>query len=127
MKHVALIACSNRKLSHSASALELYRGERFLLSRAWAEKRELPILILSAKHGLVTPSEIVEPYDESLTNKTGAEIDAWARKIACGITDTEVVVLAEEQYALPLQKYIPNATYPLLGMTEEEQKKFLMT
>jgi hypothetical protein len=46
--------------------------------RAWAENRGNPWFILSAKHGLVAPTEIIAPYDEcGLTEEQASEI-SWS-------------------------------------------------
>lgn len=79
---VGLISCSKRKLAHAAPAAELYQGELFKLSRAWIAKpgRVGAWGILSAKHGLVMPDQILEPYEMSLRS-VGSEARAeWARR-----------------------------------------------
>lgn len=75
---LVLIACSARKLAHAAPAKELYQGDLFKKQRAWIEKAGHRWAILSAKHGLVQPDDIIEPYEQALKNMTRAENIRWA-------------------------------------------------
>lgn len=130
---VACIGCSKTKLAVPAPALALYEGTRFraALRKAWRLKTDY-VFILSAKHGLVPEDAFIEPYDESLADKTEEARVAWGRRVAEQLLnapyppgDFEVVVLAEDLYADPLRPYLPDAEYPLTGMSEEEQEAWL--
>lgn len=37
--------------------------------------------MLSAKHGLVEPQQILEPYDETLAGRPSSELRAWAGRV----------------------------------------------
>jgi hypothetical protein len=39
------------------------------------------MVVLSAKHGLVSPTEVLEPYDETLTTKSLAERRVWSERV----------------------------------------------
>lgn len=79
---VALIACTKQKLPHAAPAAELYTGDLFRKSRAYAEAAADEWWVLSAAHGLVHPTTELEPYDVQLGAKTsGLQIHAWARQV----------------------------------------------
>lgn len=66
---VGLIACCKEKLDHPAPAQELYRSALFRLSKEWISRGRVDAwAILSAKHGLVMPDQIIEPYDHCLTD-----------------------------------------------------------
>jgi hypothetical protein len=81
-KRIGLVGCTSRKLERRAPAWELYsaspifRGRRdYVLesSESW--------FILSAKHHLVAPDAVLEPYDVTLTGeKTNAKRE-WARMV----------------------------------------------
>ena len=86
--------------------------------------------VLSAKHGLVPMDRRLEPYDLSLEDLSPAERAAWALRVKERVdvyqtVRLEVTVLAEELYAEPLRPLLKDALYPLAGMTEDEQKRFL--
>jgi len=62
---ITLIQCTNSKRDHAAPAQKLYdQSTYFNKMRAWAEYRGAPWFILSAKHGLLNPETVIEPYDE---------------------------------------------------------------
>jgi len=70
---VTLIQCTNSKRDEMSMAKNLYdESAYFRKMRAWAEERGNPWYILSAKHGLVAPNEIIEPYDERGISKSDA-------------------------------------------------------
>lgn len=73
---IALIACSAAKQSVPMPAADLYTGSLFRLSRAWVERRIASGAIadwgiLSARHGLVAPDMVLEPYDVKLRDVDG--------------------------------------------------------
>ena len=65
-----LIACSATKLDHAAPARELYTGQAFRFAMAAAADGDA--LILSALHGLVHPSQVIEPYNVTLSELPAA-------------------------------------------------------
>ena len=67
-KRIGLVGCGKSKLSRPAPAKDLYIGPLFRLSRAWVERFCDEWGILSAKHGLVMPNQVVEPYDVSMAS-----------------------------------------------------------
>lgn len=102
---VGLISCSAGKLAKAAPAAQLYTGPLFALSRAWIEERkELGAwAILSAKHGVVMPDQVIEPYDLSLDAMNVADRKAWAERTRDQIVslwgrDTIYMVVAGDHY-----------------------------
>ena len=74
---VALVACTKGKRAERSPAQDLYTGDLFAKARTYAETFD-SWGVLSAKHGLVSPGEIIEPYNVVLGNtKTGPPIHAW--------------------------------------------------
>lgn len=69
-KRIALISCVSQKLSQHAKPKELYVSTLFKLNLKYAEKLEPDeIFILSAKHGLLSLDQQIEPYEQTLNNK----------------------------------------------------------
>lgn len=84
---VALIACTKQKLPEPARAAELYTGDLFRKSRAYAEATTDSWHVLSALHGLLSPEDVIAPYDVTLGARTsGLEIHGWARKVTAQLT-----------------------------------------
>lgn len=66
MNRVVVIPCTGAKLGHRAPAAELYTGATFWPAFAAATKLAGPtgrVLILSALHGLVAPTDELDPYN----------------------------------------------------------------
>lgn len=61
---ILILACSGRKLDHPAPAIDLYQGTLFKRGRAYAERHNMPVIILSAKLGWVQPTQVIEPYNQ---------------------------------------------------------------
>ena len=77
MKEVTLITCVSSKRPEILPAKELYDSPYFAAMKRYAKARGYPWFILSAKHGLVEPETVLEPYDErGLTVKQSQEIAA---------------------------------------------------
>lgn len=80
---VGLIGCGKDKLDRAAPAKELYTGPFFKLTKRWITHpgRVDEWGILSAKHGLVLPDEVVSPYDVTLSGMPRTKILKWAAMV----------------------------------------------
>jgi hypothetical protein len=104
---VGLVGCASQKLERPAPARELYVSQLFKKASAYAELTCDRWYVLSAKHGLLRPDEVIEPYDMRLgTNRrTSPPIHQWAARVQdqlavelAGVEHVRLVVLAGEQY-----------------------------
>ncbi len=133
MKTIVLIACCSKKLSVKAEARDLYTSPLFKKSLEYAKKiaEEQNIYILSAKHELVSLSEVLAPYNETLNNKSTDERRVWSKNVLQQLEDEgydlendEFVLLAGNNYIDYLiegrkkldRKQIKNAKLPLEGL-----------
>lgn len=73
-----LIQCTNSKREGTHPARDLYDDSRyFRRMRAWAEAKDQPWFILSAKHGILHPDDEVSDYDaRGLSDEQVGEIAA---------------------------------------------------
>lgn len=78
---IGLVGCVKTKLPHRAGARDLYTSPLFRARRAWAESRCDSWFILSAKHGLVAPSKLLEPYDETLSDLSSRARSTWSAAV----------------------------------------------
>ncbi|MEO8488991.1 DUF6884 domain-containing protein [Pseudomonas sp.] len=78
---VCLVACTSRKSGQPTTAEFIYRSPLFLAARSYAQQRADQWFILSAKHGLLSPEEVIAPYNESLLNQSEAQRQAWAADV----------------------------------------------
>lgn len=120
-----------------APARDLYRGQFFNQCVAYAEATCDAWCILSAKHGLVLPDQVISPYELVLKAKgeikkrphvemAPAERSAWAEK--CGRqlrdafgADATFVALMSKDYRAALAGL--NAECPLEGLKIGERQR----
>ena len=108
---VYLISCVSKKRDVPAPAKDLYESELFHRARAYVEASGRPWFILSAKHGLVAPGEVIAPYDETLNTMGVADRRAWAEKVQAQMDERlpaaeRIVVFAGQRYREFLMAYL---------------------
>jgi hypothetical protein len=108
---VYLVACTSRKALYPGSAKNIYRSPLFEGSRWLAEKRSERWFVLSAKHGLLNPDQMIDPYDESLYGLDEKQLGLWASKVFNQLKQflhpgSRVVFLAGDRYRTHLEHYL---------------------
>ena len=78
---IGLVGCVKSKWIHPAPAQDLYISTLFKGRRRFVEQSCDRWFVLSAKHGLVGPLEVIEPYDVALTQKSNSYRVDWSRKV----------------------------------------------
>jgi hypothetical protein len=73
-----LVGCVKEKRKHRYPAKDLYISDLFIKTRKYAETNYDRWFILSARYHLVEPETYIEPYDETLNDKTTAERKEWS-------------------------------------------------
>ena len=71
--HIGLVSCGAHKQPFPAPGEFLYTSQLFRRSRAFAVETMDRWFILSAEHGLLSPEEIVSPYDKALSNEPASK------------------------------------------------------
>lgn len=108
MMRVALLGCSKTKAALTCQAQHMYRSQLFVASLKYAVATCDRWFILSAKHGLLSPETVIEPYDETLARMTPQARCEWGARVAQQLdaalpypahADTELVVLAGRLYS----------------------------
>jgi hypothetical protein len=106
-KTIFLVSCVKTKLNRPAEARDLYISPWFKKARAYVELRMKPgdkWFILSALHCLVTPEQVLAPYEKRLSqNSSKGESERWAGAVwdkLRPIIDNgdRVVILAGQAY-----------------------------
>ena len=91
--------------------------------------------ILSAEHGLISPSLTIEPYNTTLNAKTAVERRQWALQMSSRVyaaipQGAHVTLLAGRNYRDPLLPYLERRgctiEIPLKGLGMGSQKERLM-
>jgi DGQHR domain-containing protein len=81
MSDICLVGCCRQKLSHAAPARELYTSPLFQLAARYCSATCDQWFVLSARHGLVEPDQVLEPYDDALEGRRQSEREAWAERV----------------------------------------------
>lgn len=81
LPEVIVVACGAAKASERRPAMDLYTGSLFRAARRAALADGRAWLICSAEHGLLTPGQLVDPYDRALAD-TPADIARLAGVLA---------------------------------------------
>ncbi|HHV96807.1 MAG TPA: hypothetical protein GXX37_10115 [Clostridiaceae bacterium] len=124
---IALLQCTSRKKSNKCQASELYsESPRFRLSYTLAKLVANKIYILSAKYGLVPENMIIEPYNETLKDKSALERLVWAEKVLNDLRNVsdlecdEFIFLTSEVYHENLVPHLSHLWFPLKGKRQGE-------
>jgi hypothetical protein len=74
-KRLLLMPCSDMKCATPAEAKDLYKGVFYQTYRNQVRPGHEPqMMILSAKHGFVTPKQMLEPYNQKMTPKQAEDL-----------------------------------------------------
>jgi hypothetical protein len=76
-----------QKLDRPAEARDLYTSSLFRKGRAYADAAGCPWFILSAQHGLVSPTTVVAPYDLRLSATSSEYKHSWGRLVLSQLCD----------------------------------------
>lgn len=129
---VGLVSCSKSKLDHAAPARELY-SPSFVFDRSarYVEQHCDEWFVLSAKHGLVDPDAVLEPYDETLAGAPKARREAWAEEVRAALREryegrpVKFVLMAGRSYSGAVEGLDAEVEEPLKGMGTGFRRRWL--
>ena len=128
------MSCVGRKQVIAAPAKDLYRSNWFVKARAYAEAVSSQWFILSAKHGLVQPDEVILPYEQTLNTMTISDRRNWAHRVQRQmdprmLNAALIIVLAGSRYREFLMDYLRHRALtvevPMAGLRIGDQLKWL--
>jgi hypothetical protein len=96
-----LVACCGPKLKGTHPAGDIYQSDLFTKSKAWAEQHGDQWAILSAKHGLLRPGQLIEDYDITLNEMDSVARRKWSDMVRDQLADwkqDEIILLAGNKY-----------------------------
>ena len=106
---VLLVASGGDLAEAPTTAAELFRSPGFARARELAAASGAPWFVLSAKHGLLDPADVVGPYDLQLGERTSAYRSAWGEWVVAQLGErvplegTVVEVHGGVDFAQPLR------------------------
>lgn len=127
----ALIACSKNKMEFECEAQVMYsKSSLFKKTFNYCQNKYSRIYILSAKYGVLKPTDKICPYNLTLNSFSKTEIKNWAsncfRQLCnMGDLDLEFDFYAGKVYITELAKLLPKSTNILAGMGIGQRLKFL--
>ncbi|NUC74770.1 hypothetical protein HTZ84_21135 [Haloterrigena sp. SYSU A558-1] len=132
-KTLALVGCGSEKRDEPTEAKSLYTSTYFAKKRQWAEGCHA-WRILSAEHGVVHPTTVLEPYDTAMTDLSDTEAADWGTEVIDDLRPQitgfdEVVILAGHDYVTPihddLHELVSTVRWPFQGKRLFEQVEWL--
>lgn len=126
---VTIVPCGSAKLNRPAPARHMYTGSYHAACRRAADQLGGRLIILSARHGLLAPDTVIEPYELRMGQPgavTVATLRAQARRLGIDVAAT-VTVLAGRDYADPVSAVWPHARRPLDGTRGMPEQMALLT
>ena len=129
-----LVSCVKTKLPACAPAKKLYDSDWFRKARAVVEATGRPWYVLSAKHGLVDPHAVIEPYEKTLNDMSKNERTDWSRKVMHALDPNlagvdSVVIFAAKKYREFLEPELRGrgmtVHVPMKGLRSGEQLAWL--
>jgi len=81
MATVYLVSCVSKKRTHPTSARGLYISDWFRKAQELAERRSDQWFILSAEYGLVSPGQVIQPYEKTLNRMCKTERIDWSKRV----------------------------------------------
>jgi hypothetical protein len=134
---LALLSCTKKKAPVPCPAADLYAPSTFF-RKAYALARRVArdTFIVSAKHGLVHPGDVIAPYEQTLANCGRAERRAWAlgvhRQLIARTEYREaktILWFAGEAYRQDLMPLVAGdgkrCVVPMEGLAQGEQLSWL--
>lgn len=86
-RRIGLVGCVKTKAPSSAPAQDLYLSPLFRGRREYVEHSCDEWWVLSALHGLVSPTTVIDPYDVTLKGASTAEHRRWSNSVLASIIE----------------------------------------
>ena len=131
---IYLVSCVSLKREQKCQARDLYVSDLFRKARWFVEASGCPWFILSAEYGMVTPDQVIAPYERTLNTMGVAARREWAKRVAAQLADavpdlSRVVFLAGERYREFLARHLEGrgveVSVPMQGLRIGEQLSWL--
>lgn len=117
---IGLVACGKQKLKSRTEAQNLYTSVLFRKAAEYCKATYDTWYILSAKHGLLAPSDELSPYDCTLLGRPKSFRDKWGTVVLAqiserGLGEATFYFHAGKAYCQPLLSAL-KAELPVKGL-----------
>jgi hypothetical protein len=86
-ERVVLVGSSGATASEPVPVAELFESSGFARAREYADRSGVPWFVLSAKHGLLDPHDVVSPYAVQMGDQSSAYRTAWGEWVVAQLGD----------------------------------------
>jgi hypothetical protein len=124
---LVLVACCGPKLKGRHAARQIYQSDLFRKSSEYAEREGDEWGILSAKHGLLMPDDMLHDYDQTLNTMSVAQRLQWNVTVQTQLQPWKhdrIVLLAGSRYCGWVTKEW-NVERPMMGLGIGQQLAWL--
>ncbi len=132
MSEIYLLSCGKSKQINRCCAENMYIGPLFKKSLSYAKNQNpSQIFILSAKHGLLELSDIIDPYEKTLNKMGKKDRKEWSENVLnelknkTNLATDNFVFLAGEKYRENLILEIEHCCVPMANMKIGKQLQWL--
>jgi len=129
---IVLISCVKKKVLYRTKAQDLYISTLFRLYLEYARSfKPDAIYILSAKYGLVSLDQEIDPYELTLNTMSESQKKAWAEKVLvdlrqkADLANDHFIFLAGVNYRKYLIPHLHSYEVPLEGYSFGKQLREL--
>jgi hypothetical protein len=84
---VVLVGSSGATGEGAEAAGRLFRSDGFARAREHAVHSRLPWFVLSAKHGLLDPDDVISPFEVQIDDQSAAYRSAWGEWVVAQLAD----------------------------------------
>jgi hypothetical protein len=84
---VVLVASSGSHGPSPVPVAALFQSPGFASARAYAEQSGFPWFVLSSKHGLLDPGDVVSPYDVQIDERSASYRAAWGEWVVAQLSE----------------------------------------
>lgn len=129
---LAVMNCASKKLSYTAPAKELYTGTVFKVIQKYCETNFRYYCIISAKHGMLLPTDIIDPYELYIADLDTCQQQTLFKECAKKIKKTfpqcdQLYFYTTSQYSL-LADYVDGTVYfPISHLHGRQKLHYLLT
>lgn len=129
---IIFISCTKKKKDHKCTAREMYSASAWFRG-AYSYAITLnpsKIYILSAKYGLLEPTDVIEPYEKSLITEKDKEIRNWSRMVFAQMEKKQInkgeeaIFICGKNYRKYLRNYFTKSSAPFEHMAIGQQLSF---
>lgn len=131
---VYLVSCVSQKRMEPSLGRDLYISVWFRKAHDYIQAVGCPWFILSAEYGLVSPDQVIAPYEKTLNTMPVASRRQWAKEVLVQLDEavpnlSRVVFLAGKRYREFLEGHLGNhkvrVSVPMEGLRIGEQLRWL--